>query len=145
MSVIGASMAAIAASAATLESCVSGEKSPTSGQISGASSTISSSTSDGRLRCTGPGRPEAAIWIARASSCPTVCADSAIQAALVTVAAISACGSSWKLPRPSSDVGAWPDNSTIGISEACGVQSAATAFVWPGPPVTIAIPTLPVS
>ena len=53
-------------------------------------STRSSSKSDGRLKCTGPGRPEVAILIASPTSRPSVVADVAVNDALLTGAAMSA-------------------------------------------------------
>ncbi len=50
----------------------------------GPSAMVASRRSPGRLRCTGPGRPPAAIWSARAMSTPMCAASSTRQAALVT-------------------------------------------------------------
>ncbi len=115
------------------------------GQTMALLSTRSSSRSDGRLKCTGPGRPDVAIRIALPRSWPSVAADVAVHDALVTGAAISACRISWKPPRPSSHVAACPDSSTIGDSAPSAVNSAPTALAWPGPPVTSAMPASPVS
>ncbi len=60
-----------------------------------------SSTSVGRPRCTGPGRPERAMRIALATSAARVSALAQVQAALHTGAAISACRISWNAPCPS--------------------------------------------
>ena len=116
-----------------------------SGQTMALLSTRSSSRSDGRLKCTGPGRPEVAIRIALSRSWPRVAADVATQDTLVTGAAISACRISWNPPRPSSQVAACPDSSTIGDSAPSAVKRAPTALAWPGPPVTRAMPASPVS
>jgi hypothetical protein len=53
-------------------------------------STRSSRRSDGKLTCTGPGRPDVAMPIALPISSPRVAAELAVQDALVTGAAISA-------------------------------------------------------
>ena len=111
-----------------------------SGQATALSSTRASSRSDGRLRCTGPGRPEVAMRIASPMSRPSVAVALAVHDALVTGAAMSAWRISWKPPRPSSQVAAWPDSSTIGDSAPSAVNSAPTALAWPGPPVTSAMP-----
>ena len=53
-------------------------------------STRSSSRSDGKLRCTGPGRPDVAMRIASPTSRPSVAAEVAVNDALLTGAAMSA-------------------------------------------------------
>jgi hypothetical protein len=80
-----------------------------------------SSTSVGRLRCTGPGRPERARRIAFAMSVATASALAQAHAALVTGAAIAACCISWNAPCPSWSFGAWPESSTTGASAICAV------------------------
>ena len=92
-----------------------------SGQTIALLSTRSSSRSDGRLRCTGPGRPDVAMRIASPMSRPSVAAEVAVHDALVTGAAMSAWRISWKPPRPSSQVAAWPESSTIGDSAPSAV------------------------
>jgi hypothetical protein len=66
----------------------------------GASATFASSRSPGRLRCTGPGRPLAAMVSARAMSSPMLAALSTRHAALVTGRAAPTWSISWKAPRP---------------------------------------------
>ena len=66
-----------------------------------ATSVAPSSASVGRLRCTGPGRPDAARPSARATSGPSAAALADVHAALVTGVAISAWRISWKAPCPS--------------------------------------------
>ncbi len=132
------------AAAACVSSCGLGSKAAASGQSEGRSSTLSSSRSNGRLRCTGPGRPERAMRTASASSVPSVAAERATHDALVTGAAISAWRSSWKAPRPTSLSPACPDSSTSGDSPACAVHSAAAALVKPAPPLTHTMPHWPV-
>ena len=83
--------------------------------------------------------------IAFATSAPSVSVVGRGPRRLATGAAISAWRSSWKPPRPSWVVSVWPDSSTIGDSWPCAVISAAAALAWPGPPVTMAMPGLPVS
>ena len=58
--------------------------------------------------------PSVAMRIASPMSRPSVAAEVAVHDALVTGAAMSAWRISWKPPRPSSQVAAWPDSSTIG-------------------------------
>ncbi len=84
-----ASSARIASAAASARGTTGAVKSAWVGQTTASSATVASSTSDGRLRCTGPGRPEVARRIALATSMPTVAVSVAIQAALQTGAAIS--------------------------------------------------------
>src|ERR1700738_225279 len=103
-----------------------------SGQTMGVSSPPASRRYDGQLRCTGPGRPDVAMPIALPISSPRVAAALAVQDALVTGAAISAWRISWKPPRPSSHVAAWPESSTIGDSAPRAVNRAPTALAWPG-------------
>jgi hypothetical protein len=89
---IGRAAAAIAASAASATASVSAGHADAraSGQMIALLSTRSSSRSDGRLRCTGPGRPDVAIRMASPTSRPSVAADVAVNDALETGAAMSA-------------------------------------------------------
>ena len=90
---IGRAAAAIAANVASASGSASagaGRGPFASGQTMALLSTRSSSRSDGRLRCTGPGRPEVAMRIASPMSRPSVAADVAVNDALLTGAAISA-------------------------------------------------------
>ena len=120
---IGRAAAAIAASVASATASESdGTAAPRPfGQTIALLSTRCSSRSDGRLRCTGPGRPDVAMRTASPMSRPSVAAAVAVNDALVTGAAMSACRISWKPPRPSSQVAAWPESSTIGDSAPSAV------------------------
>ena len=82
---------------------------------------MASSASDGRLRCTGPGRPLAAMRIARATSCASSDADLTAHDAFASGAARSTWRISWNAPRPISSSGECPLSSTTGDSEASAV------------------------
>ena len=89
---IGRAAAAIAASiaSATAVGSVGMADARTSGHTMALLSTRSSSRSDGRLKCTGPGRPDVAMRIASPTSRPSVAAEVAVKDALLTGAAMSA-------------------------------------------------------
>ena len=105
---IGRAADAISASTASATDAASAgaDAGRASGHTIALLSTVSSSRSDGRLRCTGPGRPDAAMRIASPMSRPSVAAEVAVNDALLTGAAMSAWRISWKPPRPSSQVAA---------------------------------------
>ena len=130
--------------AAAWSGCTSATNAELAGQSDGASSSFSSKRSNGRLRCTGPVRPDRARRTALATSVPRAAAEPAVQDALATGAAISAWRSSWKAPRPISFTPACPDSSTSGDSAAWAVHSAAAALVKPAPPLTQTMPHCPV-
>ncbi len=75
----------------------------------------------GRLRCTGPRRPERAARMAAAKSRAMSSVRVLVVARLVSGAAMSACRISWNAPVPSWPAGAWPDSSTSGDSPIAAV------------------------
>ena len=82
---IGRAADAIASSIASATGIAAARARPTaraSGHTIALLSTRSSSRSDGRLRCTGPGRPDVAMRIASPTSRPSVAADVAVNEAL---------------------------------------------------------------
>ena len=89
-----ASPASTFSAAATWSGRACGTNAEGVGHRDGASSSFSSSRSNGRLRCTGPRRPDRAFRAASATSCPNAAAEPAVQDALATGAAISACRNS---------------------------------------------------
>ena len=58
---------------------------------------------------------------------------------------MSACGISWKPPRPRSESGACPLSRTTGDSAAIATYSAVSVLANPGPAVTRATPGSPVN
>ena len=62
--------------------------------------------SSGSETCTGPRRPEVAIWMASPIERAMRDGLSTVQDALVKWLASSACGISWKPPRPRFETGA---------------------------------------
>ena len=80
-----------------------------------------SSASVGRLRCTGPGRPERGDPDRPGDVARHRVGAGTRPGGLDTGAAMSAWRISWKAPRPSWSFGAWPESSTTGASAICAV------------------------
>ena len=114
------------------------------GQSAGASSTFSSSRSNGRLRCTGPRRPDRAMRTASATSRAQRRGRAWPSTTPWRRAPPSRPGAAPGRRRARSpSAPACPDSSTSGDSAACAVQSAAAALVKPAPPLTESDAALP--
>lgn len=108
-------------------------------------SVCADSTSSGSSSTTGPGSPDTAVTMARATNSAARSGSSTRNVALASGAYIARMSTSWNATRSRLPVGTCPTSNNIGAASCRATCTPPLALVAPGPRVTRQMPGRPVS